>query len=410
MVKTTTSNVGAGHVGVSALLFLSLFAAQAALIAMAPVLADVASDLDVSTAAAGQLRTITGLVAGTTALMLGAVAGRFGLGRQLLVGSMLVALGSLASAAAPSFELLALAQVPVGVGVAALTTAATLAAAEWVSAEHRTRALSWALIGQPAAWIVGMPLIGLVGERSWRFGWLALPLAAALAAGVFAAARAGQPPARLAPVGARAVFAQRALGRWLASELLANAAWAGTLVYAGAVLAESYGVTSALTGSLLAVVAGAYVAGNLAGRRLVRLEPQRLLVLLAIALAVADTLFGAARWGVAVSTAILSSAAFAAGARTLIASAFALAAAPELRPALTSLRAATMQFGYFAGSILGGAALSVGGYGALGAVMGLLFLGAAATLVRSGPPLRAAVGRDAAAASRAQLALCQAGG
>ena len=70
-----------------------------------------------------------------------------------------------------------------GVAVAALTTAGTLAAAEWVSPALRTRTLSWALIGQPAAWIVGMPLIGLLGERSWRYGWLALPLAAALAAG-----------------------------------------------------------------------------------------------------------------------------------------------------------------------------------------------------------------------------------
>ena len=41
-----------------------------------------------------------------------------------------------------------------------------------------------------------------------------------------------------------------------------------------------------------------------------------------------------------------------------------------------------MQFGYFAGSIAGGAALTVGGYGAFGAAMGLFFIGAAATLAR----------------------------
>ena len=41
-----------------------------------------------------------------------------------------------------------------------------------------------------------------------------------------------------------------------------------------------------------------------------------------------------------------------------------------------------MQFGYFTGSVAGGAALSAGGYGGLGVTMGLLFLAAAATLVR----------------------------
>ena len=88
------------HAGVSAVLFLSLFAGQAGLIAITPVLPALAGDFDVSTAAAGQLRTVTGLVAGVTALALGMAAGRIGLGRQLLAGSGLLPARSLASAAA----------------------------------------------------------------------------------------------------------------------------------------------------------------------------------------------------------------------------------------------------------------------------------------------------------------------
>ena len=199
MGETTTNTTGGAYGAVRVALFLCLFAGQAALIVMSPVLANAASDLHVSTAAAGQLRTITGLAAGIAALMLGAFAGRLGVGRQLLAGSMLLALGSIASAAAPTFALLALAQLPVGVAVAALTTAGTLAAAEWVSPAQRTKTLSWALLGQPTAWIVGMPLIGLLGERSWRYGWLALPLAAAVATGILVAPRSGRPPARSQP-------------------------------------------------------------------------------------------------------------------------------------------------------------------------------------------------------------------
>jgi predicted MFS family arabinose efflux permease len=330
--------------------------------------------------------------------MLGAVAGRVGLGRQLLAASALIAIASIASAAAPTFALLALAQLPVGVAVAVLTTAGTLAAAEWVAPELRTRTLSWALVGQPAAWIVGMPLIGALGERSWRYGWLALPLAAGVAAAILVASRAGQPPARSRPARARAALSDRTLARWLASELLANAAWAGTLVYAGALFAESYGTSTTLTGCLLAVAAGAYVAGNLICRRLVRNEPRRVLVLLAVLLAVTDGLFGTARPGIATSTALLAGAAFVAGGRTLVASAFALATASEIRPAVTGLRAATMQFGYFAGSIAGGAALTVGGYSALGATMGAFFLAAAATLARRSASQGATVERESALA------------
>jgi DHA1 family inner membrane transport protein len=397
MPETTSDDTSGGR-AVSAALFLCLFAGQAALIAMSPVLADAAADLRVSTAAAGQLRTITGLAAGTTALLLGAVAGRVSLRRQLLAASALLAIASIASAAAPTFPLLALAQLPVGVAVAVLTTAGTLAAAEWVAPELRTRTLSWALIGQPTAWIVGMPLIGALGDHSWRYGWLALPLAAAVAAAILVASRAEQPPARSRPARARSALSDRTLARWLASELLANAAWAGTLVYAGALFAESYGTSTKLTGCLLAVAAVAYVAGNLICRRLARRDPRRVLALLAVLLAVTDSLFGSARPGIATSTALLACAAFVAGGRTLVASAFALATAPEIRPAVTGLRAATMQFGYFVGSIAGGAALTVGGYSALGATMGALFLAAAATLVRRSAPPSATVERESAPA------------
>jgi len=401
---TTTSSANGGHGAVSAVLFLCLFAAQAGAIALSPVLAEVARDLDVSTAAAGQLRTIAGLVAGVTALALGRLGARVALGRQLLGGSLLLALGSLASAAAPGIGPLAAAQVPVGAGIGILTTAGTLAAAEWVPRERRAATLSWALIGQPAAWIVGMPLLGAVGERSWRWAWLALPLAAALVAGAAVARRGSAPRASRAPARLRAALEAPGLACWLAAELLANSAWAGTLVYSGALFVESYGASTAVTGVVLALGAGAYVLGNLALRRLADGGPQRLLVGLALALAAATALFGACRPSIVVSTALFSAAAFAAGGRTFLSSAFGLAARPELRPGAMAMRAASMQLGYFAGSIASGAALTVGGYSALGATMGAFFVGAAATLARR-PASKGATAERASALARPRAPL-----
>jgi hypothetical protein len=118
--------------------------------------------------------------------------------------------------------------------------------------------------------------------------------------------------------------------------------------------------------------------------------------MLAVLLAVTDALFGATRTGIATSTALLAAAAFVAGGRTLVTSAFALATAPEIRPAVTGLRAATMQLGYFAGSLAGGAALTFAGYSALGATMGALFLAAATTIVRRPASQGASVERDTA--------------
>lgn len=384
---------------VSLTLLVTLFAAQSAVIAMSPVLAEAATDLNVSTAAAGQLRTITGIAAGVTALLLGGgAAGRIGLRRQLIGASVLIGLGSLASAAAPDYTLLAVAQLPVGVAVAVLTTAGTLAAAEWVPEELRTRTLSWALVGQPAAWIVGMPLVGIVGAHSWRRGWLVLPLVAAVVA-VLLLARNGNAGSRTAPGGSgRGVLRDPDVGSWVASDLFANAAWAGTLVYAGALFAEVHGASPSATGVLLAVAAVAYVVGNLASRRLVSQEPRRLLVALAATLAVADLAFLTVDCGTAMRTILFSAAGLAAGSRTLVSSAYAISMPVERRTAATSLRASTMQFGYFVGSSAGGAALAAGGYRAVGVVMASLFLASAAVLL---PRQRTVAPRAAAGAAGA---------
>lgn len=374
------------HAGVSAVLFLSLFSSQAALIATTPVLAQIARDLDVSTALAGQLRTITGLAAGITALLLGPMAGRVGLGRQLLGASLLVAVGSLASAAAPSFAVLALAQVPVGIGVAAFVTASTIAPAAWAPPELRTRVLSWALLGQPAAWIVGMPTIGLIGEQSWRYAWLAMPLVGSVLAGAAVIPRASERPQPVRPARLAVAFSDRHLARWLLAELLANTAWAGTIVFAGALFVESYGTSPRLTGLVLALVAGAYVAGNRVAERRAWNGARFALVVLLMGLAATDALFGALRPSIPVSALMLSAAAFAAGARTFVSSAHGLAVRDEFRPAVMGSRAATMQFGYFGGSLGGGAALAIGGYAVFGAAMSLLFLAAAFTLCAGARP------------------------
>ena len=290
-----TAESNAGYRLVTAGLFGCLFAGQAALITMSPVLADAARELDVSTAAAGQLRSVAGLAAGVTAVTLSVGAGRVGLARQLVAAAALLALGSLASAFAPSFAILAIAQLPIGIAVATLTTVGTLAAAEWVPPAHRPRVLSRVLIGQPAAWIVGMPLVGLVGDWGWRYSWLALPLVASIVAMVLVAprARSAVPAVRRAP--ALHALDDRSIARWLASELFANSAWAGTLVYAGALFVDSHGTSVRLTGLLLALGACAFVAGNLILSRLAPHEPRRVLVVLAVGLALSDGLFGVVR-------------------------------------------------------------------------------------------------------------------
>ncbi|HEU0246848.1 MAG TPA: MFS transporter [Gaiellaceae bacterium] len=365
-----------GQRAVGATLLAALAASQAALVVLNPLLPDVARDLDVSIATAGQLRTASGLAAGAAALMTGLLAARLGLRELLLGGVATLACGSLLSAAAPAFWILAVAQAIVGVGIGISYSAALAAAAEWSRPRERSRVLAIALLGPPLAWIVGMPLVGVLGEASWRVAWLVVPVAMAAVAGALLLQRARTPPAH-ARAGLRAVLAQPDVARWSAGELLAFSGWAGALVYMGALLVESYDLSIAATGLALGFGALVYVPGNFLFRRWVDSHSRLLLVALALSAAATVAVVGAVRPSVWFSVAVFSLLCFIAGGRTLAGSARGLGLAPELRLGVTGVRTAALQSGYFVGAAVGGAALALGGYGVLGLAFAALFVGAA---------------------------------
>jgi DHA1 family inner membrane transport protein len=357
-------------------LLAALAASQAALVVLNPLLPDVARDLDVSVATAGQLRTVSGLAAGIAALATGLLAARVGL-RGLMLGALVtLACGSLASGAAPDFAVLVVAQAAVGAGIGVSYSAAIAATAEWSTAENRSRVLAVTLLGPPLAWIIGMPLVGLLGELSWRLAWLAVPVALALVAAVLLLRQRATPPAH-ARAGLRSVLTHPGVARWTVGELFAFSGWAGALVYMGALLVESYDLSIAATGLALGFGALVYVPGNFLFRRWVETHGRLLLVALALSAALTVALLGAVRPSVWVSVGLFSVLCFIAGGRTLAGSARGLGLAQELRLGVTGVRAAAIQAGYFVGAALGGAALAVGGYGTLGLAFAALFVGAA---------------------------------
>jgi predicted MFS family arabinose efflux permease len=213
---------------------MSVFTSQAAVLVLAPILVKVAEGLDVSTAAAGQLRIIAAPVAALVAVGLASFGGAIPLRSILLGSSGLVAVGSLASAASHSFLALALGQLPLWIGVAGLVAGGIGAAGAWASSEDRGLVAARALARAPAAWIVGMRPV----EQGRRSASL---------------------PALLRKHGASA---------WVFGEFLVMSAWAGTLVFSGALFIERYGTSARVTGLLLAAVAAAYLWGNTLGSRI----------------------------------------------------------------------------------------------------------------------------------------------
>ncbi len=341
-------------------LFLCLFAGQAAVIAVSPVLAEVAADFEVSTATAGQLRSVSGLAAGIIALAMGVLVARFGLRDLLVLGLVTLAVGSLLSAAAPSFSLLVAAQVAVGAGLAVVLSAAVAAAAAWTASEERASVLSWTLVGQPSAWIVGMPVIGLVGGVSWRLAWIAVPFVASVVALAAIATRAGDAPTETGRGTFRALRASPGATGWAVGELLAFSAWAGTLVFAGALFVESYDTSPGVAGVVLGLAAIAYLPGNFLARRWTGPHARPALVLLPGVSAALVAAFGAFRPNLVTSMLVFALLAFVGGARTIVGSAFGLQVCARRQVLAMRVRAAASQFGYLLGAAVGGVALAVG--------------------------------------------------
>lgn len=358
-------------------LFMAVFTSQAAVLVLSPILVELARDLDVSTAVAGQLRVLAAPVALVVAVLVGRSSGRLPVRSLLIAGSALVAVGSLASAAAPSFVVLALAQVPLWVGVAVLV-AGGVGAAGSSSAEGSARVVAVALAGSPAAWIVGMPVIGLVAEVSWRLAFVAVPLPAAIVTGALLLSRRPDEPVQRRQASLALLLKEPGARVWMLGELSAMAAWAGTLVFSGALFIEVYGESPRLTGVLLATVAAAYLAGNTLAGRIHHDCLRRALARSNIVAAAAVSLTWLVTPNVVVTVVLFSFAAAVVAARTVVGTAQGFALAGERKLEVGAARAALTHAGYLAGSFVGGAALAVGGFPAVGAVFGLLFLGATA--------------------------------
>ncbi|WP_187369304.1 MFS transporter [Baekduia soli] len=383
----------------SPVLFLCLFTSQAGLLVLSPILAAVAHEFGTTTAAAGQLRSVSGACGGVTALLLAVSPRRPGLRDLLSIGALLVALGSAASAGAPTLAVLAAAQGVLGIGVGLLVSAGIAAAGDWPAPGRRPHVLAWAIAGMPAAWIAGMPLVGAVAAISWRAAWLALPMVAALAALALLRMRPADPPARRTGV-AMSSWLGPEVWRFIAGELLANAAWASVLTYAGALLVASYGASPGTAALGLGMSAAAMVPGTFAARRhAARATPGLLMVLTALQAAGVLAL-GVVRPASGATLSVLAVMAFVNGWRSMVASALGMDAAPEDRVAVMSLRAAANQFGYMLGALAGGAAIAVAGFPGLGMALAAMFLAAVLVHARPVVSLPALTGRRARTAER----------
>ncbi|MEU5974717.1 MFS transporter [Streptomyces sp. NPDC047315] len=163
-------------------LALATFAVGTDAFVIAGLLPAIASDFDVSIAAAGQLVTAFALTLAIAAPILGWLLSSLDRRTALQAALVVFVVGNAVTALSPNYTLALLSRVLTAVGAATITATASSAAVAVTPEERRGRAMAFVIGGLTVSTALGMPLGNMLGNVDWR-----LTLWAVAATGVVAA-------------------------------------------------------------------------------------------------------------------------------------------------------------------------------------------------------------------------------
>ncbi|WP_242907177.1 MFS transporter [Actinomadura terrae] len=257
------------------------------------LLTAVGSALEVSEGTAGLMVTVPSLVAAVAAPLVPMLVG--GMDRRLLLLALmaLMTLANLASALAPSFAVLVVSRVLVGVAIGGFWAIAGGLAVRLVSPAQVARATAIIFGGVGAANVFGVPLGTLLGEFSgWRVAFASLSGLALLALGglltVLPPLAASQPvrPRLLAEQ-----FRNPGVRAGILATFLLITGHFSAYTFVSPALQRLSGIDERLVGPLLFAFGMAGMVGNfVAGAALTR-SPYRTVLVIALALAAAMPLY-----------------------------------------------------------------------------------------------------------------------
>jgi len=352
-------------------LVLATTATQSSIVVLTPIVVAVSRDLDVSVSAVGQARTVLAAVACLAAFRAGALIDKLGVKPLIVGGSVLALLGAVVTSLSAALPLFYAGHAITGIGVAALLSAGFAGVSAYFPERDAAWALGYVVGSQSIAWIVGNPLVGLLTDwGSWRLAY-AVPATIALLA-LAAGLTAPQPRDSRAPAGGGigGVARDRSARRWAVAELVAYAAWTAELTYAGAFYIDTYGVSEAALGFILAIGSIAFLAATLSSHRLaMRWDRRRLIATTGVAMGALLVVFFNVTPAVGFSVAVICVVAVCAGLRSTGSSALGLSQLPAHPGSMMAARTASAQLGYMIGAVVGGTVLAVAGFGTLGWVL-----------------------------------------
>ncbi|MEU4828767.1 MFS transporter [Actinomadura sp. NPDC023710] len=338
-------------------LALATFAVGTDSYVIAGLLPAIATDLQVSTPAAGQLVTVFALVMALSAPVMGALTSGLDRRSALLIALSVFVVGNAVTALGTSYEVVMAARIVTAAGAGMINSAASSTAGAIASPERRGRALAFVLGGLTLATALGLPLGTLIGRTDWHITlWAVAGIGLVAVIGV----AGGLPKVTLPAASLGDRLRPLRQGRVLALLAVTTLVFLGAYTlytYIGPALQEATGGSESLLTVILLAWGIGVLAGNIiAGRLVDRYDPAHVLTgplaIAAIALGLtsvaaatlASTLAWAAIWGVALGVIVVPQQ------HRLI------ALSPAAAPVLLGLNSSAVYVGMALGGGLGGLA------------------------------------------------------
>lgn len=364
-------------------LVMSSFATQPSLIITGLLLIDIGLTFGYPVGVAGQIRTTASVVSVIIASLLGALSVRFKHRTLLLMGLLLLSFSALGCYLSQNLQTMLLLYSLTGFGTSMITPMANTIIGENFPIEKRSTAVGWNQAGTSIAFLVCSPLVSYVADfGGWRMTFLAVYLPVSLVA--FAISFLGLPRTSHKNVqesvkigysdGLKEVFTNRSAVACLMGAMMAMASWSANLTYTMSFFRQSFSLATVFASILLSALALSKTLGHIISGVLInRLGRKKFMVTSLILLGFST--FTYMNVGFIWPSMILSCfCCMVAGFMMSSMTSLNIEQVPDYRSSMMSLSVAFQRIGGTLGTGLGGIILLFNGYGALGAILGLLGL------------------------------------
>ena len=245
----------------------AVFATQNSVMIIPPLLVEIATDLDITVAVAGQLATVTAVAWGVSLLTVGPLSDSFGRRPVALCGLLLLTGSVIGSAFAPNLAVLLVMRVLTGLGGGTIPPTSVGAVSDVISPRRRAQAVSGILAINGVAFAISAPMAAALADWfGWEYAFVAAGtlLAMALLAGWVWYPRSGRERVHDWAFFSRywSLLSLRFFRVAVAIGITQRIAFWGVSNYLAAYLIHTYGVSEAFLALPLAIYGIAQMAGS----------------------------------------------------------------------------------------------------------------------------------------------------